>query len=128
MSPHKNFHVNKTFSAKPTVMREKNVPKVFWQLTSYPENILRISVKKVGTKLMAARIAEMQKLSDSELRKEAEEVLDTMIRYYEKGWQELKPDVLTFTNVIHCIAVSGSDDALERSLSIVRRMEDLHEQ
>ena len=57
---------------------------------------------------------------------EAIEVLDQMIEYYDKGWIELKPCVLTFTNVCHCIAVSGADDALEKSLAIIRRMEDLH--
>lgn len=57
---------------------------------------------------------------------EAEEVLDQMIEYYENGWIELKPCVSTFTHVCHCIAMSGTDDALERSLAIIRRMEDLH--
>ena len=57
---------------------------------------------------------------------EAIEVLNQMIEYYERGWIELKPCVLTFTNVCHCIAVSGADDALEKSLAIIRRMEDLH--
>ena len=57
---------------------------------------------------------------------EAVEVLDQMIDYYEKGWIELKPCVLTFSSVTHCIAVSGADDALERSLAIIQRMEDLH--
>jgi hypothetical protein len=77
---------------------------------------------------MNAFLQALSKSGEPTCGEEAEEVLDTMIRYYEKGWQELKPDVLTFTGVIHCIAVSGMEDALERSLAIVRRMEDLHEQ
>ena len=77
---------------------------------------------------MNAFLQALSKSGEPTMGEEAEEVLETMLSYYEKGWQELKPDVLSFTSVIHCIAVSGRDDALERSLAIVRRMEDLHEE
>jgi hypothetical protein len=49
-----------------------------------------------------------------------------MESWYQQGNLGLKPDVLTFTNVIHCIALSGRDDALEKALAFLNRMEDLH--
>ena len=58
---------------------------------------------------------------------EAEKILDHIDSLYRKGGRiAIKPDVLTFTNVIHCIAMSGADDALERAMAILTKMEDLH--
>jgi pentatricopeptide repeat protein len=57
---------------------------------------------------------------------EAERVLDEMETLYRTGNQGLKPDVMTFTNVIHCIALSQGNDALEKALAFLNRMEDLH--
>ena len=70
----------------------------------------------------------LAKSGEPTMGEEAEEVLDQMIEYYHRGWVELKPCVLTFTNVCHCIALSGADDAVERCLGIIRRMEGYHEQ
>lgn len=60
--------------------------------------------------------------------KEAERVLDEMEELYEQGYQNLKPNVLSFTNAIHCIALSRQNDAVERALAILDRMEELHAQ
>ena len=57
---------------------------------------------------------------------EAERILQEMEEAYQGGQKKMKPDVLTFTKVIHCIALSGRDDAVERASAIVNRMEDLH--
>jgi hypothetical protein len=58
---------------------------------------------------------------------EAERVLETMEEKARNSQHHhLKPDVLTFTNVIHCFAVSGAEDACERAYKILLRMEDLH--
>lgn len=35
----------------------------------------------------------------------------------------LKPDVLTYTNVLHCIALSESEDSFQRAYAILSRME-----
>jgi hypothetical protein len=56
---------------------------------------------------------------------EAERILVEMESWYQRGDLGLKPDVMSFTNVIHCIALSGRDDALERALASLNRMEDL---
>jgi hypothetical protein len=57
---------------------------------------------------------------------EAERVLNEVEALYRDGYQGLKPNVLTFTSVIHCIALSGQADAVERALAILDKMEDLH--
>eukprot|EP00536_Pseudo-nitzschia_multiseries_P001138 jgi/Psemu1/234305/estExt_Genewise1.C_140097 len=55
---------------------------------------------------------------------EAERILAMM---EDKGRQfrssNIKPDVLTYTNVLHCIALSESDDAFQRAYSILTKME-----
>lgn len=40
----------------------------------------------------------LSKSGEPTMGEEAEEVLDQMVDYYDNGWVELKPDVLTFTN------------------------------
>jgi hypothetical protein len=73
-----------------------------------------------------AYLEALSKLRRPGIVEEAEKMLETMDERARKGQFHLKPDVLTFTNVIHCIAVSGADDAYERASSILLRMEDLH--
>jgi hypothetical protein len=74
--------------------------------------------------------AYLQALSKSNrpcMGEEAEKILDHIDSLYRKGGRiAIKPDVLTFTNVIHCIAMSGADDAVERAMAILTKMEDLH--
>ena len=48
--------------------------------------------------------------------KEAESVLEQMDEQYRLGQNQLKPDVLTFTNVIHCIALSGNEKNYKKSI------------
>lgn len=75
---------------------------------------------------MNAYLEALSKVRQPGVGDEAERVLKTMEERARKGQHHLKPDVLTFTNVIHCIAVSGAEDAFERAYSILSRMEDLH--
>lgn len=77
-----------------------------WTYNAYLEALSKIRLPRIGD--------------------EAEKVLATMDEKARKGQYHLKPDVLTFTNVIHCIALSGADDAFERAYKILLRMEDLH--
>jgi hypothetical protein len=51
---------------------------------------------------------------------EAERILKVM----EDRSYQLKPDVLTFTNVLHCIARSDSNDSFQRAYAILLKMED----
>jgi hypothetical protein len=46
--------------------------------------------------------------------------------YQRTGALRLKPDVHTFTNVINCIARSGSDNAIDRAFAVLSKMEVLH--
>lgn len=55
---------------------------------------------------------------------EAERILTMMeqkSRYFRSN--NLKPDVLTYTNVLHCIALSESDDSFQRAYTILSKME-----
>ena len=55
---------------------------------------------------------------------EAERILAMMeekSRNYRSN--NLKPDVLTYTNVLHCIALSESDDSFQRAYAILSKME-----
>jgi hypothetical protein len=51
---------------------------------------------------------------------EAERILKEM----EGRSHQLKPDVLTFTNVLHCIGRSDSNDSFQRAYAILLKMED----
>jgi hypothetical protein len=42
----------------------------------------------------------------------------------DPGREELQPDVLTYTNVLHAIAVSGAEDSFHRAYSIMQEMEE----
>jgi hypothetical protein len=56
---------------------------------------------------------------------EAEKILNMMEdKSRQFGSSNLKPDVLTYTNVLHCIALSESDDAFKRALAILSKMEE----
>jgi len=59
---------------------------------------------------------------------EAERVLEEMEVLNQQGYQSLKPNVLTFTNALHCIALSRQDDAVEQAMAILDKMEELHAQ
>lgn len=55
---------------------------------------------------------------------EAERILNMMeekSQHFRSS--NLKPDVLTYTNVLHCIALSESDDSFQRAYAILSRME-----
>lgn len=55
---------------------------------------------------------------------EAERILSMMDEKSQKFRSNtLKPDVLTYTNVLHCIALSESDDAFQRAYAILVKME-----
>jgi hypothetical protein len=73
-----------------------------------------------------AYLEALSKVRRPEIGIEAEKVLGTMEEKARQGQFHLKPDVLSFTNVIHCIALSGAEDAFERAYAILLRMEDLH--
>lgn len=55
---------------------------------------------------------------------EAERIL-TMMEEKSRNFRlnSLKPDVLTYTNVLHCIALSESDDSFQRAYAILSKME-----
>lgn len=56
---------------------------------------------------------------------EAERILSMMERKSRQfRSNSLKPDVLTYTNVLHCIALSKSDDAFKRAIAILCKMEE----
>jgi hypothetical protein len=73
-----------------------------------------------------AYLQALSKSGDLNMGTKAERILVEMESWYQRGNLGLKPDVMTFTNVIHCIALSRRDDALERALASLNRMEDLH--
>jgi hypothetical protein len=57
---------------------------------------------------------------------EAERVLNFLEERSEQfgGSTSLKPDVLTYTNVLHCIALSEAEDSFQRAYAILVKMED----
>lgn len=40
------------------------------------------------------------------------------------GFERLQPEVLVFTNVLHCIALSEADDSFQRAYTILQEMEE----
>ena len=42
----------------------------------------------------------------------------------EPSREELQPDVLTLTNVLHAIALSGAEDGFQRAYAILQEMEE----
>lgn len=75
---------------------------------------------------LQAYLQALSKSGDRNMGEKGERVLEEMEKSFQKGNHGLKPDVMTYTNVIHCIALSGRDDALERALAFLNQMEDLH--
>lgn len=73
-----------------------------------------------------AYLEALSKTRRPSIGEEAEQILEEMDAQYRIKGKHMKPDVLTFTNVIHCIALSGAKDAFERAYAILTKMENLH--
>jgi hypothetical protein len=57
---------------------------------------------------------------------EAERILKLLEEKNQRlgGFSRYQPDVVTYTNALHCIALSEAEDAFQRAYAILVRMED----
>ena len=56
----------------------------------------------------------------------ADEVIEEMLKLDGAGYLDIKPDIVTYTNVLHCYSTSKRDDALDRSLELLDQLEEMH--
>jgi hypothetical protein len=57
---------------------------------------------------------------------EAERILKLLEEANQRfgGFSRFQPDVVTYTNALHCIALSEAEDSFQRAYAILVRMED----
>jgi len=66
-------------------------------------------------------LAKQRKPSSADEAERILSMMEDMNRQFHSN--NIKPDVLTYTNVLHCIALSESDDAFQRAYAILSKME-----